>query len=94
MGLIQNVKLLFKFNGLYAKIKESYMTKGMKSTEFWLTIIAGLTTVFQTFQGSLDPKTAAIIGAVLTCVYTVARSFVKSSEATTDTTIKTTTIEK
>lgn len=80
MGLISKVKSLFQFASLYRKVKEEYMTKGMKSSEFWLTLIASITTMFQAIQGNIDPKLATIIGAVLTAVYTIARALVKSSE--------------
>ena len=80
MGLIQNIKTFWNLRSNWNKIKEEYMTKGMKSTEFWLTLITGLTTAFQAFQGSLDPKTATIIGAVLTAIYTIARAYVKANE--------------
>lgn len=58
------------------------MTKGMKSSEFWLTLITSAITIVQSLQGNLDPKTATIILACLNGVYTIARAFVKGNETT------------
>ena len=81
MNLIKKIKLLFKFKGLYKKIMEAKMSKGFKSTEFWLVVVGSLVTAFQALQGTLDPKIATIVGASLTCIYTIMRSLTKSSEA-------------
>lgn len=85
MNIFKKLKLGVNALRFLGKIKESYMTKGMKSSEFWLTVIGSLVTMFQAIQGTLDPKTATIIGATLTAVYTIARALTKSGEAKTAT---------
>lgn len=81
MGLIAKIKMLFKFKALFNTVKEKYMTKGFKSTEFWLTVISSLVTMFEAIRGNIDPQVATIVGAVLTAVYTIARALVKTEEA-------------
>lgn len=60
------------------------MTRGMRSSEFWLTVIGGLVTAFQAVSGSLDPRTATYIGAGLTAVYTIVRGIVKATKGEVD----------
>lgn len=59
-------------------------SRGVKTSEFWLTILSSLVTMFQAIQGNLDPTLATIIGAVLTAVYTIGRSLAKKGEAETE----------
>lgn len=56
------------------------MSKGMRSSEFWVTIISGLVTAFGAVQGSIPPDVAVWIGAALAGIYTFARSLVKSKQ--------------
>lgn len=81
MGLVARLKVLLRLKDVYKKVKESYMTKGMKSTEFWMTVVAQVITFVESIQGNLDPKTAIIIVSVLNCIYTIGRSLVKKEEA-------------
>lgn len=57
------------------------MKSGIKSTEFWATVAINVLNVLAMFQGRLDGQAAAIVGAVTTIGYTVARSFVKAKES-------------
>ncbi len=81
MNLVQKFKLLLAARRAEKTIKEAYMSKGLKTTEFWLTVITNLQVLAEAFKGSIDPKTAAIIIASLNAVYAVARSLVKLSGA-------------
>lgn len=80
MNLIQKIKLLLKVKEPAENIiKEvSNVKDGYKTTEFWLTIISNLITVTGAVQGVIDPKTAAIILAVLNGVYNLVRGIVKA----------------
>lgn len=50
---------------------------GIKTTEFALTIVANLFTIFLTFKGMIPAATAAIIIAAINGIYATARSIVK-----------------
>lgn len=50
---------------------------GWKTTEFWLTVVTTALSVFSPFAAAIGPKTAALIGAASTAVYTAGRAYVK-----------------
>ena len=52
---------------------------GVQTSEFWLSLIAMAATAFSTISGHLNPQIAAIVGAVITAVYTIARALTKSN---------------
>ena len=60
------------------------MRKGIKTTEFWLTVIGIIGTLIPMLSGMIEPKTWSIISAVLIGLYTIARAYVKSTTSTTD----------
>ncbi len=50
---------------------------GIKTTEFWATILAVVGSTAGGFQGVLDPKVATILGVVSTIAYTISRGLAK-----------------
>jgi len=56
---------------------ETTSKPGVQTTEFWLTIVTALTALVGSLKGVIPEQTAAIIGAVLTSIYTVARTVAK-----------------
>lgn len=93
MGLLANLKLLWsnrnKIKVVSAEIdqiKGAYVKSGWKTTEFWMTVLMVLTTLSETFKGSIDTKWGAIISGVLTLGYAIVRGLTKSSASTATTT--------
>ena len=54
------------------------MTKGYKTTEFWVTILTIIGSIAGSLEKILDPNYAAIAATVSTIVYTISRTFAKS----------------
>lgn len=86
MGLIANIKILWKNRELIKtalkatdQVKEVYVKNGLKTTEFWMTIITNIVTIVPLFQGILKPETAAIILAAANGVYGVLRTLTKAT---------------
>lgn len=50
---------------------------GIRTTEFALTIIANLFTIFLTFKGMLPPTVAAVVIAAINGIYGIGRSIIK-----------------
>lgn len=50
---------------------------GIKTTEFWMTILTVIASATAGLQGIVDPKIAAVLGAVSTIAYTISRGFAK-----------------
>ena len=55
----------------------SAVKPGIKTTEFALTIIANIFTIFLAFKGMLPANVAAIVIAAINSVYGLGRSLVK-----------------
>lgn len=53
------------------------MKKGIRTTEFWITILTVIGSVAASMEGVLDPKYAAMAASVSTIAYTLSRGFVK-----------------
>ena len=53
------------------------MKTGIKTTEFWLTILANVVAVVGALQGVIPAETAAIIIAALNAVYGFLRTIAK-----------------
>jgi len=51
--------------------------QGYKTTEFWVTVGMGLATILGAIQGAVSPKTAAIIGTIITAIYALCRTATK-----------------
>lgn len=51
---------------------------GLKTTEFWITILYELGIIATAIQGSLPPKWAALAGSVGTLAYGISRGLAKS----------------
>jgi hypothetical protein len=56
---------------------------GIKSTEFWMTLVMSLAAIAGGLTSVIPPQVAAVIVAVLTGVYNVLRALVKSPDITT-----------
>ena len=80
MHFITKIKLLFKLRKPAENLmtEVSKMKSGWKTSEFWLTIISNLVTIAGALQGIIDPKTAAIVLAVLNGLYTTLRTVAKA----------------
>lgn len=59
------------------------MKAGIKTTEFWLTVITNLLAVIGVLEGVLPAPTAAVILAVLNGIYGVLRALQKTPDITT-----------
>lgn len=55
------------------------MKAGIKSTEFWLTLLGNITVIAQGLQGQIDAKWLAIAVIVINGIYTTMRSIVKAN---------------
>ena len=93
MGMIANLVTLWKnrkkiqvVSSEVNQVKEVYVKSGFKSTEFWMTALTVLTTLSETFKGTIDPKWGAIISAALTLGYAVVRGFTKATASVGQTT--------
>ena len=53
---------------------------GIKTTEFWLTMITNLITIVGSLKGVLDPQVSAIILAAANGVYGVIRAMAKQGQ--------------
>jgi hypothetical protein len=51
---------------------------GIKTTEFWLTILASASALIAQYQGALPEPWGTIAVAVVGTIYTCARAYVKS----------------
>lgn len=82
MGIIGKIKFLLKVRKPAEKLIEeaSKVKSGYKTTEFWLTILSNLLAVAGALQGVIDPKTAAVVVAVLTGLYNTLRTVAKAGE--------------
>ena len=54
------------------------MKEGIKSTEFWLTLLTNVTALVGSLQGVIPPEVGAIVVAVANGVYGILRSIVKA----------------
>ena len=59
------------------------MKAGIKTTEFWMTVVSNLLVVVAALEGILPAETAGVIVAVLTGIYGVLRALAKQPEITT-----------
>lgn len=59
------------------------MKPGWQTTEFYLTVLGNVMSVWSMVSGSVDPKTGLIVTAILNGAYTVMRTLAKSPEITT-----------
>jgi uncharacterized membrane protein HdeD (DUF308 family) len=81
---IKAIKFFFQAKGDISKIKEAKMKSGVKTTEFWVTVIGALVNVALFFYAGIDPKILALVITGLACVYTVARTIVKATVSKKD----------
>jgi hypothetical protein len=59
------------------------LKSGIKSTEFWLTVLTQVSVIASGLSGILDPKIATILTVVGTSLYTIMRTLAKEPEITT-----------
>lgn len=85
MGFVAKIKLLFKMKKPIGNLIEeaTNVKSGWKTTEFYLTILSNLITIAGALNGIIDPKTAAIVLAVLNGLYTTLRTIAKSGTTET-----------
>lgn len=85
MGFIAKIKLLFRVKTPLGNLIEeaTNVKSGWKTSEFYLTILSNLITIAGALQGVIDPKTAAIILAVLNGLYTTLRTIAKAGTTET-----------
>lgn len=53
------------------------MSKGFKSTEFWLSFLTALSTILATYNGVIPAKVGIPAAAIVSGIYTIVRGFVK-----------------
>jgi len=56
---------------------KSVVKSGVKSSEFWLTALTSVSTVVAALDGVISPEIAATVVAVVTCAYTILRTWAK-----------------
>ena len=83
LNIIKKIKILLALNSSINKIKENKMKNGIKTTEFWLTVLTQLGVVIGALNGVIPAETATISTIVINAVYTVMRSLSKNPEITT-----------
>ena len=57
------------------------MSKGIKTSEFWLTLITAIVGLSGQAAGLLPEPWGLVLTTVVTAIYTVARTFLKTKEA-------------
>ena len=75
--LWSKIKTLISLKKGVTKIKEDYMTKGLKSSELWLTVLGVIANVWAASQGMISAELSLKIITVAIGVYTVARGIAK-----------------
>jgi uncharacterized membrane protein HdeD (DUF308 family) len=63
------------------------MKPGIKTTEFWLSVIAIVGMFVPTLLGFLSPELAAVVSAIIVGAYSIARGIAKLTTTTIDDTI-------
>jgi len=84
MGILDKIKALFVLNKEFNKIKEAKMKSGFRTTEFWLTALTSLLSVYGAVSGLIPQDLALKIVAGIIMVYTIARAIVKFTPTTKD----------
>ena len=54
------------------------MTKGFRSTEFWLTVAVNLAALISALASALPPELAGIMATIATGLYALARGWAKN----------------
>ena len=91
MNIFQEAYLALKFEKwLSAEIKEAKQmtgtTPGWKTSEFWLTLMATLGSLYGSVQGFVPAPWNVIVPAVGVAVYTIARTLLKANATPPSTT--------
>ncbi len=63
------------------------MSEGLKTTEFWMTILTNIVTIVGSLTGVIPAQVAAIIIAAANGIYGVLRVITKTKAVTTTTTV-------
>lgn len=58
-------------------MEDKQMSKGFKSTEFWLSFLTALSTILATYNGVIPAKVGIPAAAIVSGIYTIVRGFVK-----------------
>lgn len=53
------------------------MRKGVKTTEFWISVLTIIGSTAASFEGMLDPKYAAVVAGISSVAYTISRAISK-----------------
>ncbi|MCD6437306.1 MAG: hypothetical protein J7L56_03445 [Halomonas sp.] len=75
-------KLVWTAYKTYREVRK--MRKGVKTSEFWLTVLTVIGMLIPVLQGTINPETWAIISGVLVGAYTIARAVVKATASKED----------
>jgi len=84
MNIIDKIKLLFLAKKSYEEVKGAMVKNGLKSTEFWLTVITVIVNIWFAVVGLIPADLVAKILAGVAAVYTIARTIVKLTPTTKD----------
>lgn len=82
MSLWQKARLMWTIIKTLMEVRK--MRKGVKTSEFWLTLITIVGTLIPVLQGAVSPTTWTIMSAILVGLYTIARAIVKLTASKTD----------
>lgn len=93
-GIFKKIKLAVTFNSAYENIKEVYMAQstatkpGWKTSEFWLSALTILGSLFGALQGKIPDTVAEVGAAVVTAGYAIARAITKKGTTTPTTPVQ------
>lgn len=83
MNIIEKIKLLLLLKKSEKEIETMALKSGIKTSEFWLTVLTQIGVVVTGLSGIIDPKIATILSVASGALYTVLRTLAKSPEITT-----------
>ena len=84
MNIIEKAKALWSIWAELNKIKEAKMKSGIMTTEFWLVVLGGISTVAIALWGIINPQWIVVATLWLPTVYTIARTIVKATASKDD----------
>ena len=84
MNIIQKIKLCFKIKKEVKRIREGAMKSGVRTSEFWLTVIGSGVAIFSAVGGLIPADLSAKIVGVAIMTYTIARAIVKFTPSRKD----------
>lgn len=81
---LKKIYTLWKAYKLFKEVKKMTEKKGVKTSEFWITLFFNLLTIFLLVSKSVKPEWAIATMGVLNAIYTYGRSIVKATKTEID----------